>query len=73
MTDRYHALTVVLDADYRSDDAEQIINAIRQIRGVLSVEPHVTTSSDYAARARVCGEISKKLWQVLHPTPSSAT
>lgn len=41
MTDRYHALTVVLDTDIRSDDAAQIIDAIRQVRGVLTVDPIV--------------------------------
>jgi len=28
MTDRYYALTVLLDEDIRDDDAEAIINAI---------------------------------------------
>jgi hypothetical protein len=41
MTDRYHALTVILDHDIRADDAEIIINAIRAIRHVLEVRPHV--------------------------------
>jgi hypothetical protein len=37
MTDRYHALTVVLDREIRTDDAEDIINAIKQLRHVVDV------------------------------------
>lgn len=68
MTDRYNALTVVLDRDIRSDDAEAIINAIRQIRGVLAVDPHVADMADHVAVARVRAELTEKLWGVLHPT-----
>jgi hypothetical protein len=36
MTDRFCGLTVVLDRDYRDDDAKALINAIRQLKGVVS-------------------------------------
>ncbi len=39
MTDRYAGFVVVLDEDVREDDAQATINAIRQIKGVLGVEP----------------------------------
>jgi len=61
MTDRYNALTVVLESDIREDDAGPIIIAIRMIRGVLSVEPHVvdidTHIAEDRARARLLTEI----------------
>lgn len=34
MSDRVHSITVVLEKDIRSDDAEWVINAIKMIRGV---------------------------------------
>ena len=65
MTDRYHALTVVLDADIRSDDAADLITAIKQLRHVISVEPHVSRTEDYMARQRVRMELADQLWAVL--------
>jgi len=42
MSDHTVVLTVVLDKDYRVDDAESIMFAIRMIKGVLSVKANVT-------------------------------
>ncbi len=67
MTDRYSKLTVVLETDMRSDDAESLINAIKQMRGVLDVSGDVMDSGSYLAEARVRNEMSKKLWEVLYP------
>jgi hypothetical protein len=53
MTDRYFALTVVLDKDYRDDDAGFIIQAIKMVKGVQRVEPHVTEVSDFVNRERL--------------------
>lgn len=39
MTDRHAGYVVTLAADLREDDAQATINAIRMIRGVVSVEP----------------------------------
>jgi hypothetical protein len=41
MTDRITAYLVVLDEPTREDDAEATLAAIRQIKGVLTVEPVV--------------------------------
>lgn len=65
MTDRYNALTVVLESDTRDDDAQVLILAIRMLRGVQSVQPHAATSEDAIATSRVRAELSKKLWEVL--------
>ena len=67
MTDRYNALTVVLDHDIRSDDAESIINAIEMIRCVLSVKPKVSNIDDHIAYDRVRSELGKELWEILYP------
>ncbi len=65
MTDRYNALTVVLDRNIREDDAEQLINAIRMLRGVLSVDPHVSDLNDHVAAMRVKRDLTEKLFNVM--------
>jgi hypothetical protein len=65
MTDRYNALTVVLDRDIREDDAELLVNAIRMLRGVLSVNPNVSDLQDHVATMRVKCELTQKLYDVL--------
>ena len=67
MTDRYNTLTVVLERDMRDDDAEALLSAIRQLRGVLSVSGGVANPTTYAAEERARRELGEKLWQVLHP------
>jgi hypothetical protein len=39
MTDRHAAYLVVLENDIREDDAETTISALRQIKGVIDVQP----------------------------------
>jgi hypothetical protein len=67
MTDRYNALTVVLEKDIRDDDAEVLLAAIRQLRGVLSVSGNVAEPIDYIAQQRARHELGEKLWHVLYP------
>lgn len=64
MTDRIHALTVVLDKDYRDDDVQAIIQAIQMTRGVLDVRPHVTDISDHTARERAKSELRQKIFEL---------
>ncbi len=61
MTDRINALTVVLDRDYRDDDVEAIVAAIRMVRGVVSVEQRVVSANDYIIRMRLVYELRNKL------------
>jgi hypothetical protein len=37
MTKRFHTIAVVLEVDMREDDAQPLMSAINQMRGVLSV------------------------------------
>lgn len=66
MTDRFNAFVVVLDHDLRDDDAQDTLNAIRQIKGVLNVEPKVVGLEDQIAYGRARDELSHKLWKALH-------
>lgn len=53
MTDRISSFVVVLDHDVREDDAQSTLNALRMIRGVVSVEPVVSDIQQTIAHARV--------------------
>jgi hypothetical protein len=65
MTDRINALTVVLEQDYREDDAESLISAIKLLRGVISVEKNVTDLSDHVAEQRAQHELRAKLIKLI--------
>lgn len=65
MTDRFHTLTVVLDCNIRNDDAEPIIDAIRQIRHVLDVTGEVANLESHMAEARAKQDLRNKLWDLL--------
>ena len=67
MTDRYHTLTVVLERDMRDDDAEPLIAAIRQMRGVLKVSGVVADPAAHMAEERARRELGEKLWAALYP------
>ena len=63
MTDKIHALTVVLDHDIREDDIEGLIAAIKYNRFVASVGMNVVDPDDYCARERVKSELREKFWK----------
>lgn len=67
MTDRYNALTIVLEKDIRDDDAEALLSAIRQLRGVLSVSGNVADLGSHLAQERARRDLGEKLWRVLYP------
>jgi hypothetical protein len=67
MTDRYYALTVALEHDVRDDDAQGIIEAIKRIRGVLSVEGNVSDATNWVAEERVRRELGEKMFAVIYP------
>lgn len=67
MSDRYNALVVVLEKDMRDDDAQAIINSIRMIRGVLSVEPKVVDIQVHVAEMRARADLGQKILRVVYP------
>jgi hypothetical protein len=67
MTDRYNAITVVLERDTRDDDAAALLNAIRQLRGVLSVSGNVANLDSHIAQERARHSLGEELWHVLYP------
>jgi len=65
MTDRIHALTVILQIDTREDDIQPLVDAIKLLRNVADVNLHVANIIDYSARTRIRRELLDKLWKVL--------
>jgi len=61
MTDRLKGLTVVLDKDYREDDAEAIINAIKMVKGVQDVQTHVADLDHYMASSRAARDLGDRV------------
>ena len=68
MTDRVKGLYVVLDADYRVDDVEAIVNAIKMVKCVADVqtEDMVSGVDDYMARTRVRSELASSLNKLIN-------
>lgn len=58
MTDRHIGYIVALDHSKREDDSEFVINAIRMIRGVISVTP-VVDDVDFA----IAEQKADRLWR----------
>ena len=67
MTDRYYALTVVLEKDIREDDAHHLLNAIRMLKGVLRVKTHVSNIETLMAEERAKDELGRKLIDIVYP------
>ena len=65
MSDHTTVLTVVLDKDYRVDDAKSIIEAISMIKGVLTASATVSNVDTYVAYSRARLDLENKLWSVL--------
>lgn len=65
MTDRHAGYIVTLDKNIREDDAEFILNAIRMIKGVLTVQPVVSNVDLHIAKDRADYEWRQKIHSLL--------
>lgn len=64
MSNQTRTLTVVIE-ERRIGDAEPLMDAIRQMRGVISVNAEVSNFNDYANKELAKHELTMKLWDVL--------
>lgn len=64
MTDRHSGYLVTLSDDIREDDAQHIINALRMVKGVLSVEPIIHDHALMLAQQREAGKYEELLWRL---------
>ncbi len=65
MSDRYHALTVLLDPPLKDEDALGLIEAIRHLRGVVDVQPHVADVDTYWAQEAARRQLIQEMYAVL--------
>lgn len=65
MTDRYYALTVILDKDRRDDDCQKIIEAIKMVKGVLDVKGNISNPGTWMAEERARHELGGKLLDIV--------
>jgi len=64
MTDRVHALTVILERDTRDDDVKELVSAISMLRNVAEVKTGIVTGADLLARSRAQAELRKRLMEL---------
>lgn len=69
MSDRISSFTVILEENIRDDDAKPLMDAIRQMRGVLKVTGNVSDLSEAIAESRVKSDLTRKLLNVLKDKP----
>ena len=67
MTDRYHTLTVVLQANIREDDAKPLMDAIQQMRGVSKVSGVVADINSHMAEERARNELKGVMLGYIYP------
>lgn len=65
MSDRTRCLVVILDGDYRTDDAQSIVDAIKMVRGVRDVSVRVSDITQHVAIETAREELKRKLREVL--------
>ena len=66
MTDRVCALTVILDHDVRTDDVEDLVKAIGQMRNVAQVPTEISEPfAEATARIRSANELSEQFREIL--------
>lgn len=71
VTDRFIALTVLLDHEIREDDAEPLITAIQMIKGVSKVTPVVANVDVYFAYEKARNEILNRVLEAIENTTPS--
>ncbi len=65
MTDKANALVVTLERDIREDDVQPLVDAIKQMRGVASVDLNIADMNEHVANMRVRLDLREKLFRVL--------
>jgi ADP-dependent phosphofructokinase/glucokinase len=65
MTDRIKGLSVALEKPIRADDCEELIAAIKMLKGVAKVKTHVANYDHWFAAQQVRNEIKDKILDVV--------
>lgn len=65
MSDRHHSYTVVLEHVLKDEDSDEVIQAIKMVKGVADVVPHVADGGFYIAREQAKSDLRRKMWKVI--------
>lgn len=65
MTDRHAAYLVTLAEDIREDDVEEILSAVRMVRGVMAVQPVETNLDQQIGQVRADGAWRERIFKLL--------
>ena len=65
MSDRVKGFTVVLEKSIREDEAENLLMAISQLKGVLTVSPVIEDSNSVLEYLKVRTEMRDKLYKLI--------
>ena len=65
MTDRIKGFTVTLTDDIRIDDVQPLLDAVKMLKGVASVDVSVTNMDDHMNRQMISMEMKTKIYEVL--------
>ena len=70
MTDRWNGFIVTLDRDIREDDAQPILDALRMVKGVQTVQPSVSSPgaaaiAEMQIRAKIATEMHEAAGKIL--------
>lgn len=66
MTDRAKGCWVAFDRDIRTDDAEALVQAIKQLRGVSAVELNIANPDDWMNRKRIAHSMGQKIIDLIY-------
>jgi hypothetical protein len=65
MTDRIKGFVVTLTDDIRIDDVQPLLDAVKMLKGVASVDTSVTDMDDHMNRRVIAMEMKTKIYEVL--------
>lgn len=65
MADKCAGYVVCLEADLPSEQADRVLAALSMIKGVIAVEPVVTTAQLHTSKARALTELENKLLDII--------
>lgn len=68
MTARIKGFTVTLERDIRDDDFQRIREAVEMVKGVLHVEPSISTVDDHMVKTRLKFDITRNILKLIDET-----
>lgn len=71
MTDRIKGVLITFEKDIRDDDAQPIIEALKMIKGVLTVKPYITGMEDYMLYQKGHMDARREMFNYLKQDPKN--